>query len=146
MLPFRYQLLGHLSVALLLAVLLNVALQPVDSAPDNQQRATPFTTQADMLAVTVAVYQDAPPQILEVQPLAAGRISITQPGPYALALADEAGQALYELSFRVAFVLPGLGEKMDEARQTLVLPAIAGAVELVLTGPQGEIRYQLEDE
>jgi len=146
MLPFRYQLLGHLSVALLLSVLLNVALQPAASTPDIAQKATPFTTQAGMLAVTVAVYPDASPEILEVQPLAAGRISITRPGPYTLALANEAGRILYELSFRVAFVLPGQGEEMDEARQTLVLPWSAEAVELILSGPQGETRRQLEDE
>lgn len=144
MLPFRYQLLGHLSVALLLAVLLKIALQPAASTPDIVQKATPFTTQAGMLAVTVAVYQDAPPQILEVQPLAAGRVSVTQPGPYTLALLNEGGQRLYAQSFRVAFVMPGLGEEMGEARQTLVLPSSGEAVQLVLSGPEGETRYQLE--
>lgn len=143
MLPFRYQILGHLSVGLLLAVLLNMALRPAVGIPDIVQKATPFTTHAGMLAVTVAVYEDAPPQILEVQPLAAGRTSVTQPGAYTLALQDETGNTLYDLSFRVAFVMPGLGKEMDEARKMLVLPSSTEAVRLVLSGPEGEVAYQL---
>jgi hypothetical protein len=145
MIPFRYQLLGHLVIALLLSLLLNVALQPTGGAPDIGRKATPFTTQADMLAVTVAVYPEAPPQILDVQPLETGRLSVTQPGPYALTLEAEDEEALYRLSFRATFVMPGLRQELDEARPVFVLPAVGEAVRLVLSGPPGEAVYPLTE-
>ena len=144
MLPFRYQLLGHVTVALMLAVLLNVALRPASEEPDIEQKARPFTTQSEMLVVTVAVYQDAPPQILDVQPLKSGRVSVTRPGPYTLALESNNGQTRYRLTFRVAFTMPGLHEEVDEARQVLVVPAGDDIARLVLSGAQGEATYWLQ--
>lgn len=140
MLPFRYQILGHLTVALLLSVLLNAGMGPAAAEPDSP---APFTTQANMLAVTVAVYQDAAPQIMSVQPLNAGRLSVTRPGPYQLVLEDKNGASLYELSFRVAFVVPGLHEEAEEARQVFVLPPTNGATRLTLHGPQGSATHEL---
>lgn len=144
MLPFRHQILGHLIVALLLALLLNMALSPAGERPDTEQTPAPFTTQAEMMAVTVAVYQDRPPQILDVQALDAGRVTVTQPGPYTLTLGNERDASLYNLSFRVAFSVPGLPGEANEARQMFVLPAGEQAAHLMLDGPQGSATYDLE--
>lgn len=144
MIPFRYQLLGHIVVALLLAGLLKLALAPSAPPPTTiERKATPFTTQSGMLAVTVAVHRDAPPQILEVQPLAQGRLSTATGGPYQLALEDSEGQPLFTLSFQVSFVVPGLHEETDEVRQIFVLPGGPEAARLSLRGPNGEAAYEL---
>ncbi|MDT8288023.1 MAG: hypothetical protein RQ748_13015 [Elusimicrobiales bacterium] len=144
MIPFRYQLLGHLAVALLLTLLLNAAL--TQGPTEVEAKATPFTTQPEMLAVTVVAYPEAPPKIVAVEALAQGRVSVTQPGPYSLTLEDEAGQPLHTISFRVSFVLPGLPEALDESRQVFVMPDGEEADRLVLVGPQGEDAWVLGSE
>lgn len=142
MLPFRIQLFGHLAVTLLLAILLNFGLQPGPS--ELEQKSTPFTTQAEMLAVTAVLFPDKPPQISEVQYLEEGRLSLAQPGSYAIALQDEAGQDLYHLSFRVTFTMPGLSQELDEARQVFVIPAVRDGAQLLLSAPQGDAVYILD--
>ena len=142
LLPFRYQLLGHLIAALVVSLLLTLALAPAETEPEG--RSAPFTTQSDMLTVTVAVYPDAPPEILGVQPLNEGRISVTQPGDYTLSLQNEKDETLHSLSFRASFNIPGLG-RLEENRLIFVFPHSVGAEQFVVAGPQGSTSYPLSE-
>ena len=142
MLPFRWQVSGHLFVTLLLTVLFSFT--PRSGPGELERKSVPFTTQSGMLAVTVVLYPDQPPAIVDVQKLDAGRLSLAQPGPYRLALQDKAGQDLYILSFRATFSMPGLGKELEEARQMFVLPAVEGGSQLQVTAPQGEVVFELK--
>src|SRR5262245_7969319 len=104
MLPLRYQILGHLLVGVLSGWLLALALAP---PPGISDKAVPFTTQSGMLAVTVELRPNSPPVIVSVDPLPAGRVSVTQTGDYTLSLLDAEGETLYVLPFRVSYVVPG---------------------------------------
>lgn len=142
MLPLRYQVLGHLLVGLLVGYLLNLALTPVESEIERKSR--PFTTQSGMLAVSLLLHRDAPPEIVAVQPLAEGRVSVTQPGDYALSLQDKRGRTLYMLPFRATFLLPGEPPQVtDEIRLIFVIPTVQDAARIVVTGPQGSAEYEL---
>jgi len=142
LLPFRYQFLGHLIVALALSLLLAQILAPLNPQPGD--KLAPFTTRSEMLAVTVAVYPEAPPEILAVQPLDEGRLSVTQPGEYTLSLENEQGESLYSLSFRATFNIPGLG-RLEENRLIFVLPHGESAKQLVIAGPPGSAAYPLPE-
>lgn len=138
----RAQLLGHLVASITLAALLGLAMGPTASAPARE--AEPFTTQTEVLAVTVVVRRTAPPAITAVQPLARGRLSVTRPGDHQLRVEDAAGRTLYELSFRAGFVMPGIpGEAFDAMRLTFVVPAGEDVARIVVTGPQGTATHAL---
>jgi hypothetical protein len=142
MLPLRYQLVGHLLVGLLVGYLLRLALTPAGS--EIERKSEPFTTQSGMLAVTLVLHRDAPPEIVEVRPLAQGRISVAQPGEYTLALQDVQGQTLYALPFRAVFLQPGDPPRpANDVRRIFVVPAGRDAARIVITGPQGSATREL---
>lgn len=142
MLPLRYQILGHLLVGLLVGYLLNLALAPVETEIERKSR--PFTTQSGMLAVSLVLHRDAPPEIVAVQPLAEGRVSVAQPGDYTLSLQDKRGRTLYALPFRATFLLPGEPPRpTDEIHLILVVPAGEDVARLAVAGPQGSAEYEL---
>lgn len=142
LLSFRYQLLGHLIIGLAVSLLLTLALAPLE--PELEGRSAPFITQSNMLAVTVVVYPDAPPEIQHVQPLAEGRISVTQPGGYTLSLQNEQDEMLHSLSFRATFTIPGLG-RLEENRLIFVVPHIEAATQIVVVGPQGSTSFPMSE-
>lgn len=142
MLPLRYQILGHFLVGLLVGYLLNLALTPVES--EIEKKSEPFTTQSEMLAVSFVLHRDAPPEITDVQLLAEARVSVTQPGDYALSLKGEHGQTLYTLPFRATFIKPGEPPRIaDEIHLILVVPGGRDIARVVLTAPQGAAEYAL---
>jgi hypothetical protein len=143
MIPFRYQLLGHLFITTCLVVLLHLAPPNRESIPDDKTR--PYITHADMLVVTVLAHHNGPPEIMSVQPLAEGRISVTQPGDYALILQDNNTEPLYTLSFQVAFTIPGLHQDLEENQLIFVLPGHEQASSLLVSGPYGSSVYDLSN-
>ena len=142
LLPFRYQLLGHLTAGLVLSLLLTLALGPFDAKPAG--KSAPFITHAGMLAVTVAVYPEAPPEIIAVRPLAEGRVTETQPGDHTLSILDRQDAVLYSFSFQPTFTIPGLG-RHEENRLIFVVPNGNEAERVVVSGPQGEASHLLSD-
>lgn len=142
MLPLRYQLLGHLLIGLLVGALLNFALGP--SVPEVERKSQPFTTQADMLAVTVLLHRNSAPEIIQVQPLPEGRVSVTPPGDYILALQDAQGGILYALDFRATFLTPGDPPRpTNDVRRTLVVPFSQEVNAVVISGPEGSAVQEL---
>src|SRR3990172_4858401 len=142
MMPLRYQILGHLLVGLLVGYLLNLAMTP--PVPEIERKSEPFVTQRDMLAVTVTLHRSAAPEITDVQLLEQGRVSIMQPGDYALVLLDADGEALYTNSFRATFLRPGEPPRLaDEIRRIFVVPYAQEVVRIVVAGPQGSDEYEL---
>lgn len=144
MLPFRYQLLGHLVIGLLAGALLNSALDP--SMPEIERKSRPFTTQSDMLAVTILLHRNAVPEVIQVQPLSEGRVTVTPPGEYSLALQDAQGQTLYSLSFRVTFVMPGDPPiATDDVRRIFVAPFSQDVSAVIISGPEGSAVQKLTE-
>lgn len=142
MLPWRYQILGHLLAGLLIGSLLALGLQAAPAA--TAERARPFVTHADMLAVTVLLRRDAPPEVLAVTPLAAGRISAAAPGDYQLTVEDAHQNALYTQSFRAVFLRPGEPPvPVDEVRVILVVPGGRAAARVAVSGPHGSAHCDL---
>ena len=142
LLQFRYQFFGHLIIGLMVSLRLTLALAPLE--PELEGRSAPFTTQSNMLAVTVVVYPDALPKIQQVQSLAEGRISVTQPGDYTLSVQNEQDEMLHSLSFRATFTIPGLG-RLEENRLIFVIPHIEAATQIVVAGPQGSISFPMSE-
>ncbi len=142
MLSLRSQLSGHLLVTAFVTLLLKLALgMPISEV---ERKATPFTTQQGMLAVTLVLHQEAPPEVISVQPLEAGRLSVAQPGPYSLRLEDAEARVLYTLSFDSSFVMPGIHRaSLDQMRLVFVVPASTEIVRIVAEGPQGSTEYDL---
>ena len=142
MMAFRYQALGNLVIGLLLALLLGAALP---SQAGVTEKARPFTTHQGMLMVTTKVYRDQPPEILEVKPLASGRVTVVKAGEYSLSLLDGSGKDLYSLPFQVVFLKPGdPPEITDEVTIVLVIPAGQGAETVRLTSPQGSAELPIK--
>ena len=141
-LPFRIQIAGHLITGLLLAFLLNLALTPAELSVE--QKKQPFTTQNNMLAVTVLLHKSAPPEIIGIQALDKGRISVVQPGQYVLRLKDGSEKILYSLSFRAVFLEPGdPPQPTDETRMIFGVPAGKNVRWLEIDGPAGKIGLDL---
>jgi hypothetical protein len=141
MLPFRYQLLGHFALTFCLAVSLSFAIG--GERPTAADKSRPYVTHPDMLAVTVLARRDGPPEILEVRPLAEGRVSVAQPGDYMLVLQNEHGESIYQLSFRVGFTIHGWHGELDENQLIFVLPRHGQATQLLLSSPHGRDVYDL---
>lgn len=144
MIPLRLQLLGHLMVGVVVSLLLHLTIGGGDS--EWERKAQPFTTQNDMLAVSVVLHRDRAPEIVEVQPLPQGRPTVTQPGEYRLMVENSQGHSLYEMPFKVSFTMPGIhSASFDEMRFQLVIPSGPDAARLVVEGPQGNGTYDLSN-
>ena len=142
MLPFRCQILEHLLAALLAGFLLSIAFG--HSASEIESKSARFTTQSGMLVVTFELHRQAPPKILDVQPLEKGRVSVVQPGDYVLVLEDDAGQAQYLLPFRAVFTLPGAPlEPVDEVRMIYVVPNSREVAHVTINSPHGSATFDL---
>lgn len=144
MLPFRYQLIGHLCVGVVVGFLLSLTFIPVKA--EIQQKTTPFVTQENMLAVSILIHKNSPPEIVKVQSLTQGRISIVQPGDYTLVLQDKANIKIYELPFRVLFLQPGDPPlSTDTVHMILVVPNSKDVNKIIITSPQGSADFELKE-
>ena len=134
-----------MTTIVLLAGFLNLAL--VAAAAESGRKIEPFTTRTGLLAVTVVVHRNAPPEITTVEPLSAGRLSVTQAGEYTLTVENAQGQPVYVLPFQAVFVMPGIHRaSLDEMRVILVVPGGEDVVRIVVAGPEGTGVYQLPQE
>jgi hypothetical protein len=145
MLSWRVQLGIGLLVGLLAGGLIRLASWQTPASLE--RKAEPFVTQRGMLAVSVRVSKDGPPEILGVQALPAGRASI--PGgaaaEYSLELLDGEGRSLHRFAFRAVFLLPGNPPRpVDELRQVWVVPGGPQVRRLQLSGPGGQAEWDLE--
>lgn len=142
MLPLRFQIVGHLIVGFLVGALLSLALRP--NQLEVERKAVPFTTRSGMLMVTLTLHRNGLPEIISVQPLDHGRLTVVQPGDYTLSLEDKDGQSLYALPFRAIFLLPGEPPRpVDTIRLIFVVPAGSEVSHILVTGPQGSASYEL---
>lgn len=141
---WRRQLAGHLIVAACSCFLLLSAAAATPADDGVPEEITPFTTQADMLAVTVRVHQEQPPEIVAVDPLAQGRLTVTQAGPYLLTTTNRAGDVLHELAFRAAFSPPGLEGHTFDSVELLFVVSGRDVARLTVSGPHGQSTWSFE--
>jgi hypothetical protein len=144
MMPFRYQLLGHLCAGLLVGFLLSMVFKPPEK--EINQKTTPFITQKNMLAVSMVLHRDSRPEIVSIQPLSEGRLSIVQPGNYNIILQDNSGKQLFKLPFHVLFLQPGdPPQPTDTVRMILVIPNSGTVQKVILSGPQGSAEFVINE-
>jgi len=78
MIRLRYLILTYLVIAIASGYLLDSALGL--SVGEIERKSQPFTNHSNMLAISVLLSKDVPPEILNVTPLEEGRVSVVQPG------------------------------------------------------------------
>lgn len=138
---WRIQLAGHCLVSLVVVTLVAFALSPVTVPTTEAPR--PFSSSPNMLAVTVRIAEAAPPEIVAIETLAMGRLTITPPGPYQLTLLDNSRQAVFSLSFGAVFAFPGWeGVRLDAVDLIFIVPG-RDAVHIEVSGPQGSTQKEI---
>jgi hypothetical protein len=142
MIPFRYQIFGNLIVALAISFLLRYAFQSGEG--EIERKAEPFTTQPGMLMVRLRLHKSAPPEILELQILEQGRVSVVFPGEYTITLKNRANQTIHSISFQAIFVIPGDPPvPTDEIERIFVLPLSEQVEWVEVSGPAGIAEAQI---
>lgn len=139
----QVQILLSVIVALLSGYLLEgaaVLAQPAVETPAATPK--PFETQLDMLSVKLRFFRSAAPEVVSVEPLAQGRLTVTQGGDCAVILQDEQGSPVYTLAVAPIFVRTEGGTR-EMVEQMLMLPNPASARWLVVKCPQGEVKHDL---
>ncbi len=102
----------------------------------------PFETTSGLLSVSLRFHRNAVPEVLQVEPLEAGRLTVTQGGECLVNLQDGNGKDIYTLSVAVVFVRSEGGSR-ESVDRIVVLPNDASARRLVVKCPQGEVSYDL---
>lgn len=141
----QVQILLSVIVALLSGYLLGGTMawaQPETETP--AATPLPFETRLDMLSVKLRLFRSAAPEVVSVEPLAQGRLTVTQGGDCAVSLQDEQGSPVYTLAVAPIFVRTEGGTR-EMVEQMLVLPNPASARWLMVSCPQGEVKYDLTD-
>ncbi|GEM_PF-5656236 len=139
----QVQILLSVIVALLsgyllegVAVLAQTAVEPPAATPQ------PFETRLDMLLVKLRFFRSAAPEVVSVEPLAEGRLTVTQGGDCTILLQDEQGRPVYTLAVAPIFVRTEGGTR-EMVERILVIPNDALARWLVVSCLQGEVKYDL---
>ena len=99
----------------------------------------------DLLAVTVIFRPEGQPQIVEVSPLASGRLTVTHGGPFELQTLNKAGDVTHHLAFQLLFDPPGLhGHSLEEVPLLFVIPG-RNTASIFVTGRTGSDQWQVEE-
>lgn len=139
----QVQILLSVIVALLSGYLLEGAAVLAQTAVETPAATPqPFETRQDMLSVRLRFFRSAAPEVVSVEPLAEGRLTVTQGGDCTVMLQDEQGRPVYTLAVAPIFVRTEGGTR-EMVERILVIPNDALARWLVVSCLQGEVKYDL---
>lgn len=139
----QVQILLSVIVALLSGYLLEGAAalaQPAAETP--AATPPPFETRLDMLSIRLRFFRSAAPEVVSVEPLAEGRLTVTQGGDSIVELQDEKGTPLYTLAVSPIFVRTEGGSR-ETVEMFVVLPDDPLARWLVVKSLVGGVKYDL---
>lgn len=90
----------------------------------------------------VRFFQAKLPEVVALTPLELLRLSPKNPqGKYFIQILDVNSQELFIEKFDVYFLRTGSSEILNSVEQSLLIPALDGAVKVIIHSPQGEISH-----
>jgi len=104
-----------------------------------EEKALPYVTHKEMLLISVTIYKDRPPVIVDLALLPEGRASPSSGGQDTIDLVDERGQVVYTFAFVPDFQSTAIGaEEVTEVSYSFVLPYDNRAQKVVVTTAAGQ--------
>jgi hypothetical protein len=131
------------------SVLATVTARVVTETPPVQTmeptQHSPFVTLPDLWLAQVVARVDENPEVVSLSRIVEGRLTVSEPGNSTLTVLDSHEHVLYSLSFQAVVGYYDLPVDVEETNYFFVLPALENAQWLLISTPQGEVKYRFLD-
>ncbi|MDP1614592.1 MAG: hypothetical protein Q8L68_02235 [Methylococcales bacterium] len=143
------------SLTLLMGLFLGYAFQPaaevaipISETPASTEAAltlspAPFVTLPGGLLVRVNFFRDEAPQFVKIIYLDQARLTVFPHGDDRIEILNANGQVLYSQSFLIEYLEGDPPRPVNSKTVIFVLPSMQGAVEVVITTSNGEVKYDI---